>query len=135
LVSFYLIQLSKQLLVLNLYPNTSVYSAAGYDPNGIIDYYGTLSRAGEHNGCNCQSKRACSSYSVPNSTIDKIGLTSLRFGVNARNPFTVLAKKQQGYTDPEASSSTANNGNGIGYSGTGQYPNTRTFGGSINLTF
>jgi hypothetical protein len=30
---------------------------------------------------------------VPNSTIDKIGLTSLRFGVNARNPFTVLAKK------------------------------------------
>jgi hypothetical protein len=29
-------------------PNTSVYSAA-LRSNGIIDYYGTLSRAGEHN--------------------------------------------------------------------------------------
>jgi TonB-linked SusC/RagA family outer membrane protein len=119
-------------------PNTSVYSAAGYDPNGIIDYYGTLSRAGEHNVIDATAfkvRELALSYSVPNSTIDKIGLTSLRFGVNARNPFTVLAKSNKGYTDPEASSSTANNGNGIGYSGTGQYPNTRTFGGSINLTF
>jgi hypothetical protein len=41
--------LSKQLLVLEFILLTSVYSAAGYDPNGIIDYYGTLSRAGEHN--------------------------------------------------------------------------------------
>jgi hypothetical protein len=58
-------------------------------------YYGTLSRAGEHNVIDATAfkVRACSSYSVPNSTIDKIGLTSLRFGVNARNPFTVLAKK------------------------------------------
>jgi hypothetical protein len=48
-VSFYLIQLSETSWFWNLYPNTSVYSAAGYDPNGIIDYYGTLSRAGEHN--------------------------------------------------------------------------------------
>ncbi|PKH67591.1 SusC/RagA family TonB-linked outer membrane protein [Flavobacterium sp. ALD4] len=119
-------------------PNTSIYSAAGYDPNGIIDYYSTLSRAGEHNVIDATAfkvRELALSYSVPNSTIDKIGLTSLRFGVNARNPFTVLAKSNKGYTDPEASSSTANNGNGIGYSGTGQYPNTRTFGGSINLTF
>ncbi|OAB27660.1 TonB-linked outer membrane protein, SusC/RagA family [Flavobacterium fryxellicola] len=119
-------------------PNTSVYSAAGYDPNGIIDYYGTLSRAGEHNVINATAfkvRELALSYSIPTATIEKIGLTSLRFGVNARNPFTVLAKSNKGYTDPEASDSTANNGNGLGYSGTGQYPNTRTFGGSINLTF
>jgi hypothetical protein len=59
-------------------------------------------------------------YSV-NSTIDKIGLTSLRF-VNARNPFTVLAKSNKGY-DPEASSSTANNGNVIQERDNIQYKN------------
>jgi hypothetical protein len=27
-------------------PNTTVFTAAGHGPNGIIDYYGTLSRTG-----------------------------------------------------------------------------------------
>ena len=119
-------------------PNTTVFTAAGHGPNGIIDYYGTLSRSGEHNVIDATAfkvRELALSYAVPTTLISKIGLTSLRFGVNARNPFTVLAKSNKGYTDPEASDSTANNGNGQGYSGTGQYPNTRTFGGSMNLTF
>ena len=119
-------------------PNTSVFSSAGHGPNGIIDYYGTLSRTGEHNVINATAfkvRELALSYSLSTSVIEKFGLTSLRFGINARNPFVVLAKSNKGYTDPEASDSTANNGNGQGYSGTGQYPNTRTFGGSMNLTF
>ncbi|MCK8141526.1 SusC/RagA family TonB-linked outer membrane protein [Flavobacterium sp. I-SCBP12n] len=119
-------------------PNNSVYTAAGYDPNGIIDYYATASRTGEHNVIDATAfkvRELSLSYSMPTSIIERMGLTALRFGINARNPFTVLADANKGYTDPEASDSTANNGNGIGYSGTGQYPNTRTFGGSINLTF
>ncbi|WP_188049959.1 SusC/RagA family TonB-linked outer membrane protein [Flavobacterium sp. GP15] len=119
-------------------PNNSVYTAAGYDPNGIIDYYATASRTGEHNVIDATAfkvRELSLSYSMPTSIIERMGLTALRFGINARNPFTVLADGNKGYTDPEASDSTANNGNGIGYSGTGQYPNTRTFGGSINLTF
>ncbi|MBB1192236.1 SusC/RagA family TonB-linked outer membrane protein [Flavobacterium sp. SOK18b] len=119
-------------------PNTSVYTAKGHDANGIIDYYATLSRSGKHNVIDASAfkvRELSLSYSVPTTFIEKIGLTSLRFGINARNPFTVLAKSNKGYTDPEASDSTANNGNGQGYSGTGQYPNTRTFGGSMNLTF
>ncbi|MFV8355303.1 SusC/RagA family TonB-linked outer membrane protein [Flavobacterium sp. XS1P32] len=119
-------------------PNTTVFTAAGHGPNGIIDYYDSLRRSGQHNVINATAfkvRELALSYSVPTTLISKIGLTSLRFGVNARNPFTVLAKSNKGYTDPEASDSTANNGNGQGYSGTGQYPNTRTFGGSMNLTF
>jgi hypothetical protein len=71
-------------------------------------------------------------YSLPTTSISKLGLTSLRVGVNARNPFVVLAK--EGYTDPEASVAGSNS-NATGYSNTGQYPATRTIGGSINLTF
>jgi hypothetical protein len=63
-----------------------------------------------------------------------LGLTSLRLGVNARNPQLVLAKSNKGYTDPEASAAGSGS-NATGFSDTGQYPSTRTVGGSINLTF
>lgn len=119
-------------------PNTTVFSAAGHGPNGIIDYYSTLSRTGEHNVIDATAfkvRELALSYSLTGASIERFGLTSVRLGINARNPFVVLAKSNKGYTDPEASDSSANNGNGQGFSGTGQYPNTRTFGGSINLTF
>jgi len=81
------------------------------------------------------------SYAIPSKMLEKTGLTSLRVGVNARNPFTVLARQNRGYDDPETSisngnivglaSGTSNSGTG----GTNQYPNTRTVGFSLNLTF
>jgi TonB-linked SusC/RagA family outer membrane protein len=118
-------------------PNTSVYSAKGYGTNGVIDYYDALRRAGEHNVIDASAfkvRELSLSYGLPASLISKAGLSSLRIGVNARNPFVVLAKGNKGYTDPEASVSGANS-NAQGYSDTGQYPTTRTVGGSINLTF
>ncbi|MCW1147390.1 SusC/RagA family TonB-linked outer membrane protein [Flavobacterium lacisediminis] len=72
------------------------------------------------------------SYSLPSKTIEKTGLTSLRFGVNARNPFIVLPKENRGYHDPEQSRSS---GNDQGLAVTGQYPATRTFGFSLNASF
>lgn len=118
-------------------PNTTVASAKGYGTNGVIDYYDALSRTGEHNVIDASAfkvRELSLSYTLPTSLIKNIGLTSLRFGVNARNPFVVLSKENKGYTDPEASIN-GSGGNGIGYSNTGQYPSTRTVGGSINLTF
>ena len=73
--------------------------------------------------------------------LEKTGLTSLRVGVNARNPFTVLARENRGYDDPETSLSNGNivglasGTSNSGASGTNQYPNTRTVGFSLNLTF
>ena len=118
-------------------PNTTVASAKGYGTNGVIDYYDALSRTGEHNVIDASAfkvRELALSYTLPTSLVSKLRLTSLRLGVNARNPFVVLSKENKGYTDPEASTN-GSGGNGIGYSNTGQYPSTRTVGGSINLTF
>ena len=118
-------------------PNTTVASAKGYGTNGVIDYYDALSRTGEHNVIDATAfkvRELALSYTLPTSTVSKLGFTSLRLGVNARNPFVVLAKGNKGYTDPEASVAGSTS-NATGYSNTGQYPSTRTIGGSINLTF
>jgi TonB-linked SusC/RagA family outer membrane protein len=82
------------------------------------------------------------SYALPKEITSKLGLSSFRLGVNARNPFVFLAdgsflkakngNANNGYFDPEASYSS---GNAQGYANIGQYPTTRTFGASINLTF
>ena len=82
------------------------------------------------------------SYALPKKFIEKAGLESFRIGVNARNPFVFLADgsllkakngyENRGYLDPEASTTS---GNAQGYTNIGQYPTTRTFGASINLTF
>ena len=131
-------------------PNTTP-SAAGYGGNGVINYYGLLANTGENNVIDASAFRCreiAFSYSFPEKSLEKTGLTGLRIGINARNPFIVLSSENKGYTDPEADN-TYNAGvtnaslravgntslNGQGYSGTGQYPSTRTFGCSINLTF
>ena len=82
------------------------------------------------------------SYALPKAITTKLGLNSFKVGVNARNPFVFLADgsflkpknggANNGYFDPEASFSE---GNAQGYANIGQYPTTRTFGASINLTF
>jgi TonB-linked SusC/RagA family outer membrane protein len=76
-------------------------------------------------------------YSIPAKMLKNSGITSMKFGVNARNPFIFFVNngngiKNQGYTDPEASFTT---GNGQGISNLGQYPATKTYGVSLNLTF
>ena len=72
------------------------------------------------------------SYSFQKETLDRLGLTALRLGVNARNPFIVLPKENRNYSDPEQSRTT---GNDQGIAAIGQYPVTRTYGFSINVTF
>jgi TonB-linked SusC/RagA family outer membrane protein len=82
------------------------------------------------------------SYALPKEITSKLGLSTFKLGINARNPFVFLADgsflspknggANNGYFDPEASFS---GGNAQGYSNIGQYPTTRTFGASINLTF
>ena len=72
------------------------------------------------------------SYGLPSETVKRIGLSSLRFSVSARNPFVFLAKENRGYADPESSFS---NGNGKGYANIGKYPTTRTMAFTLNATF
>ncbi|MGV1010854.1 MAG: SusC/RagA family TonB-linked outer membrane protein [Flavobacterium sp.] len=133
--------------------NTSVATAAGYGANGVITYYGSLAQLGSHNVVDATAlkvREISLSYSLAPKYIKELGLTSLRFSVNARNPFIVLASNNKGYTDPEASSyldysttnasrrasSSANtSGAASGFSQVSQYPSTRTFGFAVNVGF
>ena len=88
------------------------------------------------------------SYSLASEYTKKLGINSLKFSINARNPFIILASSNKNYTDPEASSyidySTTNasrrpntsvntSGAASGFSQVSQYPSTRTFGFAINV--
>lgn len=72
------------------------------------------------------------SYALPSKILADTGLSAVTFGVNARNVFVILPKENRGYHDPEFANTT---GNAAGLAVTGQYPATRTFGFSLNVTF
>jgi TonB-linked SusC/RagA family outer membrane protein len=114
--------------------NTTPVNGGGYA--GTLNYFsGNFDRTGEALVIDATAFRVREmslSYSLPSKMISNIGLESFRFGINARNPFTVLASENKGYTDPEASNTT---GNAQGIANVGQYPTTRSYGFSINLTF
>jgi TonB-linked SusC/RagA family outer membrane protein len=113
---------------------------------GVLNYFTTIHRqVGEANVIDMSALRIREmslSYALPKKMIEKAGLESLRFGVNARNPFTFLADgtflkaknglENRGYADPEASNTT---GNAQGIINTDRYPSSRTLGFSVNLTF
>ncbi|MBP2283184.1 TonB-linked SusC/RagA family outer membrane protein [Flavobacterium sp. CG_23.5] len=108
---------------------------------GALDYFsGQYNRTGEAmllDASAVKIKELSLSYDLPSKLLKNTGLTSFKFGVNARDPFIFFINngngiKNQGYTDPEASNTT---GNGLGISNVGQYPTTKTYGASINLTF
>ncbi|WP_177729907.1 SusC/RagA family TonB-linked outer membrane protein [Flavobacterium inviolabile] len=124
--------------------NNSVVTGGG-SSTGIQQYYAnTYSNIDENyilDATAFKVRELALSYAIPSKMLERTGLTSLRVGVNARNPFTVLARENRGYDDPEGS---INNGNAVGLAsgtsnsganGTNQYPNTRTIGFSLNLTF
>lgn len=113
---------------------------------GVLNYFTTIHRqVGEANVIDMAALRIREmslSYALPKKMIEKAGLETLRFGVNARNPFTFLADgtllkaknglENRGYADPEASNTT---GNAQGIINTDRYPSSRTLGFSVNLTF
>lgn len=71
------------------------------------------------------------SYNMPDKFLSGMPIKSLKIGVNARNPLAIFAKENQGFADPETST---RNDNGGGFAGLGQYPPTKFYGLSLNLT-
>ena len=139
-------------------PNTNVLTGGFYTQTGQNNrtqaYYGQASNLGAFNMIDATAlkiREIALSYTIPSKLIERTGLKSFKFSLNARNPFIFLAEGNRGYADPEASSqfnrstgSAARNAggtrsntslNGIGFIGDAQYPSTRTFGFSINATF
>ena len=135
-------------------PNTTVYTGAGYGANdGVINYFTKASELGANNVIDASAlkvREISLSYNLNPEFCKNLQISSLRFSVNARNPFIVLAKGNRGFADPEASnnydgsnrnasqrvgggSNTSPNANG--YIESGQYPSTRTIGFAINVSF
>lgn len=71
-------------------------------------------------------------YSLPKSVLNSTFVNSATFGVYARNPFFFYAKNNENYNDPETATS---NGQASGIAQDGQYPNYRSFGFNLNVTF
>jgi hypothetical protein len=133
--------------------NTSLYTGVGYSPTGVIAYYGRASQNGENNITDATAlkvREISLSYSLPLKYTKDMGISSLKFSINARNPFVLLAKSNRGFADPEASNNydgsnrnvslrttAASNTspNAQGFVETGQYPSTRTLGVAINVSF
>ena len=138
----------------------AVYSASyGGGSGSTVNYYGAQSQLGEAqiiDGTQLKIREIALSYSLPKSIVEKLKLSTLRFGINARNPFIFFVDKNnffkhsnnRGYADSESSNvyngaTTTSalkgadnpNPNAMGYAQTGQYPSTKTVGFSLNLTF
>jgi TonB-linked SusC/RagA family outer membrane protein len=108
---------------------------------GVLNYFsGIYNRTGEPSVLDATAlkiKELALSYDLPKSMLTGTGVESFKFGINARNPFVYFfgdknGTLNKGYTDPEASNT---NGNAQGISDVGQYPSTRTYGFSLNVTF
>lgn len=123
-------------------PSNPVYSTntTVITPARLASYYSTVSSVGQNSivdAATLKIREISLSYTIPSKFLKSTGITSCKFGLNARNPFTIFLQngkgmKNLGYTDPEASVS----GNGIpGYSNVGQYPTTKTYGFNLNITF
>jgi len=125
---------------------TPANGAAGANNGGVTSYFTSTQRnIGEANVIDASAlkiRELSLSYGLPKKLLAGTGLETLRFGINARNPFIFLAdgkflKPRHGlannsYSDPEASNTT---GNAQGIINVGQYPTTKTYGFTMNLTF
>ena len=116
-------------------PNTNVVTA-GPNDSAFLNYYSgryrDISRNMVLDATAFKVREISLSYAMPKANLDGTGLSGVSVTATARNPFTILSAENRGYADPEASNQ---GGNGVGLSVVGNYPNTRTFGLNVNLTF
>ncbi len=116
-------------------PNTSV-PTAGPNDSAFLNYYSDTYRDISKNlvldASALKIREISLSYDMAKKSLVGSGISAVNISAIARNPFTILSSQNPGYADPESSNS---GGNGVGLSTTGNYPNTRTYGLSINVTF
>ena len=106
------------------------------DYSGTTSYFTGAGRNAPENllvdGTALKIRELSLSYSVPRAVLSSTFVTSATFGVYARNPFFFYAKNNENYNDPETASG---NGQAAGIATDGQYPNYRSFGFNLNVTF
>lgn len=129
--------------------NVPIYATTYNNPNDAANYNPTLALSEYYGGAVYNSvgenfvldatafkvREIGLSYTFSKELLGQSKINELTIGVQARNPFTKFAKENRNYDDPETS--FEGNGSYAGYISTGavQYPNLRTFGGNISITF
>jgi hypothetical protein len=130
--------------------NTSlpIYASTHNNPNNpdrnptfaLSEYYGGASynSVGENfvlDATAFKIREISLSYTFSKELLGQSKINELTIGVQARNPFTKFAKENRNYDDPETG--FEGNGSYAGYISNSavQYPNLRTFGGSVSVTF
>ena len=123
----------------NFIPNTNVVtggnSYASYQSYFSNDNYNNNAENSILDGTALKLREVALSYSFPKQMIERMGLSDLTLGVNGRNLFMWLPKENKYYSDPESSNTTGGSNNAFGLTTVGQYPLTRSYGFSLNLTF
>jgi TonB-linked SusC/RagA family outer membrane protein len=114
--------------------NTNITSANS--PSALTQFYSnSVANIDENNVLDATAfklREVALKYEFSSKMLDKTPLTGLSLSVVGRNLLTVLPGENRGYADPESNFSS---GNAQGLSTTGQYPPTKTYGFSVNLTF
>lgn len=120
-------------------PNTNVVtggnSYASYQTYFSNDYNNNNVENNILDGTAFKVREVALSYTFPKTMVENMGITDLTVGVNGRNLFLWLPKENKYYADPETSDTSSGNSNALGYTSAGQYPLTRTYGFTLNLTF
>lgn len=115
---------------------TPVGNNVGGGYAGVLAYYsGNFDRTGEAlviDATTFRIRELALSYDLPKKLFNNTGVSGLRIGVNARNPFVWFSSANRNYNDPEQTNTT---GVAQGIASIGRYPITRTVGFNINLTF
>ena len=114
--------------------NTTVTSANS--PSALTEFYSTYVTAVDEteilDATAFKVRELALKYDFSKDMIKSLSLSSASISFSGRNLFTVLPKENRGYANPESNFSS---GNAVGLSDSGQYPETRTYGVSLNLTF
>ncbi|KQR91975.1 SusC/RagA family TonB-linked outer membrane protein [Chryseobacterium sp. Leaf180] len=120
--------------------NNNVPTNTNYNPVfALSEYYGGASynSVGENfvlDATAFKIREIGLSYTFSKELLGSSKINELTIGVQARNPFTRFAKENRNYDDPETG---AGGGflSGFILADANQYPNLRTFGGNVTVTF
>ena len=131
-----------------IFPNSSVYDpvsdsyvantsvTTGNTPGQLSQFYSTyvtgVASANILDATAFKIRELGLKYEVPAKMLENMPISNITLGLTARNPLIVLPKANRGYADPESNFTT---GNAVGVTNTEQYPETRSYGFSVNIIF
>lgn len=116
-------------------PNTTI-PTGGPNESDFLDYYSgrysDIARNFVLDASALKVREISLTYEMNKKYLAGSGISGLTISGIARNPFVILSEQNRGFADPEASNQ---GGNGVGLSTVGNYPNTSTYGVSLNVKF